>query len=32
MTDWPIRKLGEIDLDKLMAEIGHLQKPETGPR
>lgn len=32
MTDWPIRKLGEINLDKLMSEIGHLKKPETGPR
>jgi hypothetical protein len=32
MTDWPIRKIGTIDLDKLMAEIGHLKKPEIGPR
>jgi len=32
MKDWPIQRIGEIDLDKLMNEIGHIKKPEIGPR
>lgn len=32
MIDWPIQKIGEIDLELLMKEIGHIKKPEEGPR
>lgn len=32
MTDWPIQKIGEIDLVRLMKEIGHIKKPVEGPR
>jgi len=29
---WPIKRIGEIDLDRLMDEIGHIEKPKEGPR
>jgi len=29
---WPIEKIGEIDLERLMKEIGHIEKPTEGPR